>query len=150
LMKWDLKNPWAKWYEINSTHPLTGKRIMALDHVEIEEDEGSTKGLGSFLLDAVINMLPYALAIGVFIRTSLIKEIGFIDFIKGNPLYIVILGVSMLLRYYYSYGKGYEERTIEELLSRDDASPIKGIPTVLKGKVIGKGIPGLFYSEDLV
>ncbi|SNV74488.1 zinc metalloprotease HtpX [Clostridium cochlearium] len=150
LMKWDLKNPWAKWYEINSTHPLTGKRIMALDHVEIEEDEGSTKGLGSFLLDAVINMLPYALAIGVFIRTSLIKEIGFIDFIKGNPLYIVILGGSMLLRYYYSYGKGYEERTIEELLSRDDASPIKGIPTVLKGKVIGKGIPGLFYSEDLV
>ncbi|MCT7443486.1 hypothetical protein N5V56_23675, partial [Escherichia coli] len=60
LMKWDLKNPWAKWYEINSTHPLTGKRIMALDHVEIEEDEGSTKGLGSFLLDAAINMLPYA------------------------------------------------------------------------------------------
>lgn len=56
----------------------------------------------------------------------------------------------MLLRYYYSYGNGYEERTIEELLSRDDASPIKGISTVLKGKIIGKGIPGLFYSEDLV
>ncbi|MBV1822328.1 hypothetical protein KUA25_30440, partial [Bacteroidales bacterium MSK.15.36] len=111
LMKWDLKNPWAKWYEINSTHPLTGKRIIALDHVEIEEDEASTKGLGSFLLDAAINMLPYALAIGVFIRTSLIKDIGFIDFMTGNPLYIVLLGASMLLRYYYSYGSGYKERT---------------------------------------
>lgn len=150
LMKWDLKNPWAKWYEINSTHPLTGKRIMALDHVRIEDNESSTKGLGSFLLDAAINMLPYILVIGVFVKSSLNKDTSFIDFMIENPLYIVLVGVSMLLRYYYSYGRGYEQRTIEELLSREDASPVKGIPTILKGKVIGKGIPGLFYSEDLM
>lgn len=33
---------------------------------------------------------------------------------------------------------------------REDASPIKGIPAVLEGTIIGRGIPGLFYSEDLI
>ncbi|MEN9218559.1 MAG: M48 family metalloprotease, partial [Gloeomargarita sp. DG_2_bins_126] len=27
---WDLFNPWATWMELNSTHPLTGKRVRAL------------------------------------------------------------------------------------------------------------------------
>ena len=150
LMKWDLKNPWSKWYEINSTHPLTGKRIMALDHVEINDDEASTNGIGRFLLDATINMLPYILIIGAIIFYSFNAEMNPIDVAIENSLYIVIIGVSMLLKYYYSYSSRYEQRTIEELLLRDDASPVKGIPTILKGKVIGKGIPGLFYSEDLM
>src|SRR5581483_9743454 len=29
-MQWDLWNPWATYYEINSTHPLTAKRLLAL------------------------------------------------------------------------------------------------------------------------
>jgi len=27
---WDMFNPWAWWMELNSTHPLTGKRVRAL------------------------------------------------------------------------------------------------------------------------
>jgi len=27
---WDMVNPWAWWMELNSTHPLTGKRVRAL------------------------------------------------------------------------------------------------------------------------
>ena len=30
IMRWDLWNPWAFYYELNSTHPLTAKRINAL------------------------------------------------------------------------------------------------------------------------
>ena len=29
-MQWDLWNPWATYYEINSTHPLAAKRMLAL------------------------------------------------------------------------------------------------------------------------
>ena len=29
-MKWELWNPWAKWYELNSTHPLISKRLEAI------------------------------------------------------------------------------------------------------------------------
>ena len=30
-MKWELWNTWAKWYELNSTHPLISKRLQAID-----------------------------------------------------------------------------------------------------------------------
>jgi heat shock protein HtpX len=150
LMKWDLKNPWAKWYEINSTHPLTGKRILALDHIEIEDDEPFRKRFIRFLCEAVVNVLPYALALGSFLYILIAKDMSLKKFISENSLFISLIGASILLKYYYSYGKTYEERSIKELLDREDASPVKGIPTILKGKVIGKGIPGLFYSEDLV
>ena len=29
-MQWDLWNPWAGWYELNSTHPLVAKRLNYL------------------------------------------------------------------------------------------------------------------------
>lgn len=32
-MQWDLWNPWARFYEIHSTHPLVARRLEALaDH----------------------------------------------------------------------------------------------------------------------
>lgn len=150
LIRWDLKNPWAKWYEINSTHPITGKRIIALNNIEIEDNESWKKGLGNFLLEAIINMLPYSIFFMGLILFIAGDGSSSYRFIKEKPLYLSILGLSILIKYYFSYGKRYEEKSIRELLEREDASPVKGIPAILKGKVIGKGIPGLFYSEDLV
>jgi heat shock protein HtpX len=31
VMKWDLVNPWARFYELGSTHPLTAMRLRALN-----------------------------------------------------------------------------------------------------------------------
>src|SRR6476646_4248696 len=31
VMRWDLVNPWARFYELNSTHPLTALRVRALN-----------------------------------------------------------------------------------------------------------------------
>src|SRR5439155_16915616 len=33
VMQWDLKNPWARWFEFNSTHPLTARRIEAMSRL---------------------------------------------------------------------------------------------------------------------
>ena len=38
-MRWDLWNPWAKWYELNSTHPLTANRLRYLS------DQAESMGL---------------------------------------------------------------------------------------------------------
>ena len=150
LIKWDLKSPWAKWYEINSTHPITGKRILALNNMDIEEDGEWKKKIRSFLLEATINMLPYCIFFAGLISFITSKGLSIYTFIKGKPLYLLAIGFSILIKYYFSYGKAYNEKTIRELLEREDASPVKGIPAIIKGRVIGKGIPGLFYSEDLV
>lgn len=150
LMKWDLKNPWGKWYEINSTHPLTAKRILALDNKEINHNDSFIKKIPNFLMEAVINVLPYAIFLYSIITISTNEHIGVRSFIKENPMIICFMGISLLIRYYYSYRGEYKEKTIKELLAMEEASPVKGIPRIIRGKIIGKGIPGLFYNEDLV
>ena len=29
-MKWEMWNPWALWFQFNSTHPLISKRLIAI------------------------------------------------------------------------------------------------------------------------
>jgi hypothetical protein len=31
VMRWDIVNPWARFYQLNSTHPLTALRVRALN-----------------------------------------------------------------------------------------------------------------------
>lgn len=156
LMKWDLKNLWGRWYEFNSTHPLTAKRILALEEEAMINSTPTFKDAMKFLFEVAINLLPWITFIIILImvdwnsmlKLNLVK--GFINVFKTKPLYIILLGFTILIRYYYSYNRNHKEQRIYELLSREDASPVKGIPAILEGKIIGRGIPGLFYSEDLV
>lgn len=155
LIKWDLNNIWSRWYEINSTHPMTAKRIMALDDKNTYARSISIGIIAKFLAEAAISILPWtiAIAIGLYAETkndhgSFITNI-FRTFMH-NPLLIIALGVAILIKYYYSYRGNFENYSIEELLQKENASPVAGIPAIIEGKIIGKGIPGLFYSEDLV
>lgn len=155
LLKWDLNNIWSRWYELNSTHPLTVKRIMALEDRVASVDRLKAKEIGRFLLEAAISILPWIIVILAALFNydnvsgkGLVYNIGVLFF--HNPYLIILLGCSILLKYYYSYRTDFHDYTIEELLQREDASPVVGIPAVIEGKVIGKGVPGLFYSEDLI
>lgn len=155
LIKWDLNNIWSRWYEINSTHPLTAKRIMALYDKNAYPSKISLVILAKFILEAVISILPWAIAIAVGLYSSaknnnlsIITNI-FTTFMH-NPLLIVALGAVILIKYYYSYHGTFKNYSIEELLNKENASPVAGIPAIIEGRIIGKGIPGLFYSEDLV
>jgi heat shock protein HtpX len=156
LMRWDVKNIWGKWYEINSTHPLTAKRIMALTGEKIDDSKLSIEDIKRFSFDVFINLLPWIFAATIlfFAQTENILKCGIfdvlIDNLISNPLYISFIGVCILIKYYYCYSNGHKEYKVLDLLSREDASPIKGVPAILKGKIIGRGIPGLFCSEDLV
>ena len=66
-MKWELWNTWAKWYELNSTHPLISKRLQAIDKLapqfgqepfvrfDLQKPESY---LDDFLREIAINILP--------------------------------------------------------------------------------------------
>lgn len=156
LMKWDIKNIWGRWYEINSTHPLTAKRIMALTGEAVEDSKSTKKDIKEFAVDLFMSLLPWIL-LGVVIFSSkeiTIKDSNIIKILlsslKNNPLIFSLFGLGILAKYHYSYRKGHEEYKIHDLLAREDASPVRGIPAVLKGRIIGKGIPGLLWSEDFV
>jgi Zn-dependent protease with chaperone function len=52
---WDMFNPWGWWMELNSTHPLTGKRVRALSTyaeqlgLDVQFDMGRIVGEGNHL-----------------------------------------------------------------------------------------------------
>ncbi len=155
LISWDMKTVWGRWYELSSTHPLTAKRILALGGKSFSEYSISAEAVLKFLMEAAIGVLPWISAGAIYLlnRTRFIDD-GFfktiINIAKQQPLFSLLLGAAVLIKFYYSYGKDYKEYTLEELLSNEAASPIKGIPAVIEGKIIGKGIPGYFFSEDLI
>ncbi|WP_414551120.1 M48 family metalloprotease [Anabaena sp. CCY 0017] len=163
---WDMFNPWGWWMELNSTHPLTGKRVRALSTyaeqlgLPIEFDMGRVIGegktlnkqklYGNFFLD----MLLYgAETIGFF--AGLI--IGFIllstsanpGLILGAPL--IGLGLGILVKAFVMF-PDYNQAPATDILtlmSDPYASPLRGQPAKIEGSLIGRGDAGYKFGSDL-
>lgn len=155
-MQWDLWNPWAGWYEFHSSHPLPAKRIFALGRqamtfgkqplVEFNLQKPESYW-DEFFVDIFMKFLPWTFAaLGAFAAFSF----G----IKGWPLFGALLagwGLGNLIRTRFSYrGHFFPEMEVASLLKQVKVSGIRGVPCKLKGKIIGRGVPGYILSEDLV
>src|ERR671932_334271 len=161
---WDLFNPWGWWMELNSTHPLTGKRVRALSTyaeqlgLPTEFDMGrvvkesrnlSKKKLyGNFVVDL---LLYCAMPIGLFVGLGI--GIGLMGTFPTAPfaLAIVGLGVGTLLRTFVMFPtfKQAPESDILKLMSDPYASPLRGKPVKLQGELIGRGDAGYEFGSDL-
>lgn len=156
-MKWERWNIWAKWYELNSTHPLISKRILAISdrckefgqEPYIEFNEKKTESyVDDFLVEVFISSLPYI----VFIIFAIITWLN----IENKPLlYAGIGGILFVLTLFVKLNKthknkGYEKTTVEELLGKVKVSNVKSVPAILEGKIIGRGNPGCIFNEDFV
>ncbi len=153
VMVFDKINPWAKLTELNSTHPLTGKRISHLDkiakiqgqpllfNVEAAEQRlkiDKKKLYGDFFFELLIALLPYILVLaGLFFIPPVFL------------LAIFALGLILQLPYKFPFGEPIET-TILEQMRNPYASPIKGKLISLSGRTIGRGIPGYIFSEDMM
>jgi Zn-dependent protease with chaperone function len=159
-MQWDLWNPWASWYELNSTHPLVAKRLLHLS------DQASAQGhepyiifdrakpesyWDDFFVDLCVLALPW---LGLITGFALLVGLGLL---AGEWRFSLIgtafglLGVGMFIRACFTYrGKIFEHRTIATLMGQVKVSPVRTIACTLQGKIIGKGVPGLIWSEDFV
>ncbi len=173
---WDLYQPWAKLSEVLSTHPLPAKRIKELSYLSFREfkktpaiDLSSSKtefekqmgksGIDEFLTELLIWFLPKILFwTWILIGVGLI--IGDFDFTSFSPVFnsigsflvfsLVIAGIFQLLQNSFKYNGDFSEHNITNLIGTIRVSPIRPVPTITKGTIIGRGVPGLFYSEDLV
>jgi len=175
---WDLYNPWAKYYQLYSSHPLPARRIQRLneqceqynkqpeidfsDAERIKEEQAGKSMKGEFLTDLLFKNLPTYILLGfiIFSIIWLFDIIGFysLPFVSG-------LGVSQLMflwavcfyliafgfiaRTLFRYRSGFKPYNVVDLLTRVKASPIRCIPAVIEGKIIGKGVPGYYISDDL-
>jgi heat shock protein HtpX len=159
-MRWDLWNPWARWYELNSTHPLVANRLRYLSdqsrlfnqepYVVFSEAKPESYW-DEFLLDLLIYLIPI-LALLLFIPLSLIWYAEIYPVPQAVlPGLLAIMGMGRLLRYYFSYrGDYFPGMSVAALLKRVKVSDIRPVPCTLQGTVIGRGVPGFIFSEDFV
>jgi len=161
---WDMFNPWGWWMELNSTHPLTGKRVRALSTyaeqlgLDVEFDMGRIVGEGNLLSkrrlygNFVFDLLLYSaetlgLAVGLAIGIALYAV---------NPMMMVAcpliaLGVGILLKTLVMF-PNYEQAEhldVLTLMSDPYASPLRGQPAKLQGELIGRGDAGYTFGSDL-
>lgn len=162
---WDLFNPWGWWMELNSTHPLTGKRVRALTTyaeqmglntefdmgLVIREGNQLSKGklYGNFVGDIILFNLQWIAIIGGLIVGSILSTNVNIAPIFGIPL--IAFGVATLIKTFIMYPNfaQAQETDIFELMCDPYASPLRGKPVKLDGQLIGRGDAGYAFGSDL-
>jgi Zn-dependent protease with chaperone function/Zn-finger nucleic acid-binding protein len=154
VMRWDLWSPWAKYYELHSTHPLIAKRLLALSKQSettgnppyiVFNEKRPESYWDDFLLDFLIVLLPVVAIVLSAVLFFIKKDIMFLE------LGVFLLGGTYLLRTFFSYNfKFFPEMKISSLLRKVKVSGVRPVPCRIKGKIIGRGVPGLIWSEDFV
>ncbi|MFX1328546.1 MAG: zinc metalloprotease HtpX [Promethearchaeota archaeon] len=174
---WDLFNPWAKYYQIFSTHPLPAKRIRRLnmlceiygiqpeidfsDARRLKEEQAGKTLIDEFLWDLFIKYLPTLVFLGL-IGVSIVwifDMAGIISlnnafFTPQNMLFLwavgfYIIGFMSIIKTRYMYKGGFDAKTVIELVTNVKVSPIRTVPSILEGTIVGRGIPGYYFSEDM-
>ncbi len=163
---WDLFNPWGWWMELQSTHPLTGKRVRALSTyaeqlgIDMEYDMGRvvqegnqlSKGklYGNFAVDLVLYCaeilgIVVGLILGGMLYLGTQNPANFLSFgLMG-------LGAGVLCKTFVMYPNfnRAQPNDILTLMSNPYASPLRGQPVQIQGKLIGRGDAGYAFGSDL-
>jgi hypothetical protein len=154
-MSWDLWNPWAFFYELRMTHPLPAKRIQAL--CEEAEDMGQLPFIDfdeepvesywdDFLRDLVAQgAWLFAIPFSIYLAWEGILNVG--EAIGFMILLCSLMGLAYLRL--YRYPPWFRPAKVIDLLRDPKASPVRGQPVRITGKIIDRGLPGLFTTEDL-
>ena len=153
-MKWDLWNPWAKYFELHSTHPLVANRMNHLGNqaqamgqapfirFSLRKPESYWD---EFLVDVLIMFLPFLALAGLGAAAFFTR----IDWLYGVAF--AVTGLMMLYKLRFSYPRDvFPEMNVSSLLKKVKVSGVRAVPCSLKGKIIGKGVPGLIWSEDFI
>ena len=157
-MKWEMWNPWALWYQLNSTHPLISKRLLFIS--EFSESYGQKPYItfdlqkpesyaDDFAKEVVLKLLPPLTAV---ITLGVIIGIG----TEGDS-WLLALGIGMLfftifnfILFKVGHKSDYKDKTVSDLLSEVKVSGVTCVPCILKGKIIGRGDPGYMFNEDFM
>ena len=159
-MKWELWNTWAKWYELNSTHPLISKRLQAIDKLapqygrmpfidfDLQKPESY---FDDFLREIGISLLPVITFLAALAAGALLWVGDNTEKLWIAAALLVLSAVFSLLKFRFTHpNKEYYEANTAGLLGEPKVSGIRSIPCELRGTVIGRGDPGCIFNEDYV
>jgi Zn-dependent protease with chaperone function/Zn-finger nucleic acid-binding protein len=171
-MQWDLWNPWATFYELNSTHPLIAHRLqylsdqcaaMGQEPYIVFDRRKPESYWDDFAVDVLVIMLPLllfllglgvALALGAGAGFGILPGMGILGpaavlALFGIPILGIGIGSFIKTRLVYR-GDHFAPLCVTGLLHKVKVSNVRPVPARLRGTIIGKGVPGLIWSEDFV
>lgn len=161
VMRWDLVNPWSRFYELSSTHPLTAMRLRALNReatkmgqeiaYPLPEDAGVR--WGGFPVEFVFWAAP--LACGFVLLTwfwigKSLRHAGVELPAQAIAVIMITLGVTWAARIAFRYRGSFVRKQVSELLEDMSVSQMRPRAVEMEGEIIGHGVPGAFWSPDLV
>jgi Zn-dependent protease with chaperone function len=152
---WDIYNPWAKWLELHSSHPLTGKRIRALANyarqmdldIEFSMAEVLREGMELNRKKLAQNFLArlclyYAPCIGLIIG-AVIASLSWLKLASEGVFGLILVGwgLGILIKKLSSYPslKNAISKDIFVLTDDNYSNPLQGCPIKLRGELIGQG-----------
>ena len=161
VMRWDLVNPWARLYELNSTHPLTAFRVRELNRSAEELNQAvryplpqeSGTRIGLFPMEFLLWAAPVAiiaLYLAIWLEPQLIAALGISMPKSAKPLLLMFAGFTWMLRTLFRYHGDFQDATIGSLIEDVEVSQMRPRSVRVKGEILGKGVPGFFWSSDLV
>jgi hypothetical protein len=141
-MLFDAYNPWAALVQLNSTHPLTGRRIAHLG--EIAREKGQS--FGDYDVEAAAKrvqlnrgrlwrrfLFELLLLVAPLLTGLLVGVLGAWPFVPAGIAAGILL--TLPLRYPFRAPAG---TTVMALMSDPGASPVRGQSVRLDGKPIGR------------
>ncbi|MFN8034348.1 MAG: M48 family metalloprotease [Acidimicrobiia bacterium] len=160
-MRWDSANPWARLLEKLSTHPLVAHRIQELDESGLPGRPTTWSVLRSeaaavsrperaalrvrFTRELAVSVAPWIILLSMLFAGAFTSSLP----VTGTAL--LAAGALLLWKQSIRYPDRFEPvESVTGLLDRLDAGPVAGIPVLLHGRVMGRGMPGYVLSPDLV
>jgi Zn-dependent protease with chaperone function len=165
VMRWDLSNAWASIYEMSSTHPLTAFRVRALNRyaeamqqsVQYPLPQASKTNWGWFRIEILIWVAPWVclgFGLAAFLGNEHLKQaLGALHLVHPAhlpPVALIAVGVTLFVRILYRYHGEFRDAQVEHLLEDTEVSEMRPRAVRLHGQIIGRGVPGAFWSPDLV
>jgi Zn-dependent protease with chaperone function len=161
VMRWDLINPWGRFYELGSTHPLTAMRLKALNKEaetmgqrgEYPLPEDVRVRWGGFPIEFLFWLAP--MACGFTLVTYLwigkpLRGMGLVPPQHFVPWLLIALGVTWAARIAFRYRGSFARAQVGDLLDDMGVSQMRPRAVEIEGEVVGHGIPGALWSADLV
>src|SRR5215475_1839943 len=161
VMKWDLVNPWARFYQLSSTHPLTALRVRQLNReaeamhqpVQYWLPQDQRVSWANFPLEFLVWVSPLlfgAALISAFWFPYLFEYLKIELPTNIRPILLMALGITWFMRILFRYHGEFRDAKVGLLLEDLEVSQIRPRAVCLKGKIVGRGEPGAFWSSDLV
>lgn len=160
VMRWDLVNPWSRFYELGSTHPLTAMRIRALNRessllrqeIAYPLPENARVRWQGFPIEFLFWAAPLVCGFVLFTLGWIGRPLRQLLPLPAHlaPWLLIALGATWAARIAFRYRGTFESARVEDLLEDMSVSQMRPRAVELTGEVLGHGVPGAFWSPDLV